>query len=267
MAYVADNPTCLVSSMMARLRGVARHHKAVCITFVSLTLVVMAADGLVQEHIDVHGPDSLQPASKEPLLASEIVAVLGLTPGLNVAGFTVGYNVEWQGVRVFVTLFATMGCRKEAIALGAGEVPGPRKLMLKAVVYRFDGLVVTHPSRAQLLAALNGEYATVMAYVIPPPCKNDPTGTKFGNSPVPSRYHATRPINLAREMLRYELLRSTEALDRAKEPMVCGPGGTMWTKRALDTFFKALFAFVVEPRRGWRSSLFTRSGCTSHARC
>ena len=59
----------------------------------------------------------------------------------------VGNNVEWQGVRVFVTLYATMGCRKEAIVLGKGEVPGPRKLMLKAVVYRFDVAVVTHPSR------------------------------------------------------------------------------------------------------------------------
>ena len=34
MAYVADNPNCLVSSMMARLRGVARRHKAVGLTFV-----------------------------------------------------------------------------------------------------------------------------------------------------------------------------------------------------------------------------------------
>ena len=44
---------------MARLRGVARRHAAVGIIFVSLTLVVMAADGLIQEQIDVHGTDSL----------------------------------------------------------------------------------------------------------------------------------------------------------------------------------------------------------------
>eukprot|EP00966_Prymnesium_polylepis_P280044 6470141-Prymnesium_polylepis.1 len=66
MAYVADNPSCLVNSMMARLRGVSRRHRAVGLTFVSLALVVMAADGLVQEHIDVHGADALQPKSKEP---------------------------------------------------------------------------------------------------------------------------------------------------------------------------------------------------------
>ena len=249
MAYVADNPNCLVSSMMARLRGVARRHKAVGLTFVSLTLAVMAADGLVQEHIDVHGADALQPQSKEPLLAAEIIGVLGLAPGTDVAGVTVGHNVEWQGVRVLVALLATMGCRKEAVALGQGEVPGPRKIMMKAVVYRFDGLISTHPSRAQLVAALNGAHTLVMVYVIPPPCKNDPTGTKFGNSPVPSRYHPSRPINLAREMLRYELMRSTEGLDRATAPMVLGPSGKMWTKPQLDKFFKALFAHVTEPAR------------------
>eukprot|EP00966_Prymnesium_polylepis_P286841 6625522-Prymnesium_polylepis.1 len=88
-----------------------------------------------------------------------------------------------------------------------------------------------------------------MVYVIPCPCKNDPTGTRFGNAPVPSRYHPTRPINLAREMLRYEVLRNTEALDRAREPMILGPGGQMWTKPQLDKFFKARFAYVVSKER------------------
>ena len=162
---------------------------------------------------------------------------------------TVGPNLEWQGVRVFVALFATMGCRKEAIALGKGEAPGPRKLMLKAVVYRFEQAIVAHPSRAQLQAALDGCFTLVLVYVIPCPCKNDPTGAKFGNSPVPSRLHPTRRINLAREIIRYELLRHTDGCDRAKEPLVLGPGGKMWTKAQLDKLFKALFSLVVSEQR------------------
>ena len=41
-----------VESMLNRLRGVARRHWAVTIRFVSLSLVVQAAQGLVREHIE-----------------------------------------------------------------------------------------------------------------------------------------------------------------------------------------------------------------------
>ena len=59
MSFVADNPKCKVTSMLARLRGVARRHTALGLKFVSLQLVVVAADGLVQEHVDLYGHDSL----------------------------------------------------------------------------------------------------------------------------------------------------------------------------------------------------------------
>ena len=54
-----------IESMLNRLRGVARRHWAVTIRFVSLSLVVQAAKGLVREHIDAHGADSLRRRSKE----------------------------------------------------------------------------------------------------------------------------------------------------------------------------------------------------------
>ena len=73
-------------------------------------------------------------------------------PNLVVGRFVVGYNLEWQGVRVLIALFCTMGCRQEAVALGAGEVLGPRKLRLSSVAYLFDGVLVTAPSLAQLRA-------------------------------------------------------------------------------------------------------------------
>lgn len=260
MSFVADNcPRFKIESMLARMRGVARRHAAHGLKFVSLSSVVMAADGLVQEHIDAHGADSLLPASKEPLHASEIIAVLGLESSLTgqvIGGVTVSSsNVEWQGVRVFVTLFATMGCRKEAVALGPKEQAGPRKLMLHNVTYRFDMILVRSPSPTQLAAALRGEYGDVMVYIHPVPCKNDPTNQKFGNSPVPSRLQLSRPINLAREIIKYELMRRVEPAKRVAEPLVLGPGGVMWKKRDLDKFFKALFGMVVSPDRLCRLSV------------
>jgi len=61
MSWVVTNPQFKITSMLARLRGVARRHKAMGIHFVSLSIVVLAADGLIQEHIDAHGADSLLP--------------------------------------------------------------------------------------------------------------------------------------------------------------------------------------------------------------
>ena len=61
MSWTGESPQFKVSSMLARLRGVARRHKSVGLSFVSLSMVVMAAEGLVQEQIDAHGVDSLRP--------------------------------------------------------------------------------------------------------------------------------------------------------------------------------------------------------------
>lgn len=103
--------------------------------------MVMAADDLVQDHIDAHGADSLLPRSKEPFTTEELVAILSLPHGTRVGHLAVGDNLEWQGVRVMVALYCTMGPRKEAIALDRGEVFGPRKLSLWHVTWRLKGLL------------------------------------------------------------------------------------------------------------------------------
>jgi hypothetical protein len=92
-------------------------------------------------------------------------------------------------------------------------------------------------------------------HITPPPCKNDRTGTKYGNSPVPAAYHPTRPINFMREVVKYELMRKVAPDRRRQAPLVLGPDGSSWTKKDLDAFFKALLAMVVEPRRARRLSV------------
>ena len=227
MSWVSLNPQYKISSMLQRLRGVARRHKSVGLTFVSLSMVVMASEGLIQEHIDAHGPDSLLPKSKEPLEYAEISAMLQLPDGTIVGSgadaITVGDNLEWQGVRVWIALFCTGGFRKEAVALGPGERVGPRKLTLHNVTYRRDGVIYRAPTLALLLLLMQ---LGTLAYITPPPCKNDPKGDKFGNSPIPSAWHPTRRICFAREILRYELMRRVAAGERRASPMVLSPGGS-----------------------------------------
>ena len=70
--------------------------------------------------------------------------------------------------------------------LGDGEVMGPRKMSLKHVAYKLNGVVVLAPTLGQLKAPrVPGD----ACYITPPPCKNDQKGDKFTNNPVPSVYH------------------------------------------------------------------------------
>ncbi|KAL3928931.1 MAG: hypothetical protein SGPRY_002180, partial [Prymnesium sp.] len=251
MAFVAENSQYKVESMLARLWGVARRHKRVGLTFVSLSLstVVMAADGLVQKHIDAHGADSLLACSKEPFATEELVAILSLPRAGHLA---VGDNLEWQGVRVMITLYCTMGPRKDAIALDRGEVFGPRKLSLWHITWRLKCLLQRAPTVHILRAIVPGD----VLYVTPCPCKNDPTGTKYGNGPVPSAYHPTRPINLEREAARYEIMRHVPPAERKQARLVLGPGGKSWAKAAgLDAFFKELIVHVAAPERARQLSM------------
>eukprot|EP00965_Chrysotila_dentata_P063843 2115730-Pleurochrysis_carterae.AAC.2 len=235
-----------VESMLAQLRGVARRHKAMGLTFVLLSAPMQATDGLVQQHIAAHGADALLPKSKEPLTRAKIVALFSFPHGTVVGGILVCDNLAWQGVRVWVALFATGGFRKEAVALGPGETLDAFKLTLADVVYTITaGVTTCAPSIEQLLAAGPG----TTAYVLPCCCKNDPTDKKFCGHPVPSKWNADRPIHLCRELIKYKLMRRVAAAARRGESLVLGPSGGMWTKRKLDDFFKAAVALVTTPER------------------
>ena len=250
-----------VESMLNRLRGVARRHWAVTIRFVSLSLVVQAAQGLVREHIDAHGADSLRRRSKEPFDTAEIVAILNLPVGTHVTHgssvVTVGENLEWQGVVVFINLYCTGGWRKEAIALGPKEVFGGRKLSLGEVTYRIGGVLHREPTVQQLLRITWND----LCYINPVPCKNDPDNSKFGSSPVPSRYHATQPICLVRELAKYEIMRmradpSGMAAARRKDlPLVLSPTGRSWSKAELSKFFDGLIRLVCSEERAKQLSV------------
>ena len=250
MAWVSENPQYKVESMLARLRGVARRHKSLGLKFVSLSMVVMAAEGLVQEHIDAHGADSLLPRSKEPLTVVEIEAMLDLPEGTTIVfaggSVAVGDNLEWQGVRVWISLYCVGGFRKEAVAIGRGEVFGFRKLSLANLTYVAEGVVYRAPPPHQLR---DMRRVGTAVYITPSPCKNDTTGKKYGNSPIPSPWHPTRKICFAREIIEYELMRGVAAEQRRAAPLVLGPNGASWTKAALDTFFKALILNVASKER------------------
>ena len=66
------------------------------------------------------------------------------------------------------------------------------------------------------------------------------------------------PINFARELIKYELMRHLPHGDmerRRREPVVMSPKGCSWTKSALDGFFKSLILLVVTLARAKQLSI------------
>ena len=118
-------------------------------------------------------------------MVAEIEAMLDLQDGTVIAfgggRVVVGENIEWQGVRVWISLFCVGGFRKEAVALGVGEKFGARKLSLASLIYFAMGIIHRAPP-IDVLRAI--QRLGTMVYIIPCPCKNDTTGEKYGNSPV-----------------------------------------------------------------------------------
>ena len=120
-----------------------------------------------------------------------------------------------------IAYFASTGARKADVALDAGASFGLRHLALWNATWEIRGEVVIQPTAYQLAALC------VLCYVhlTPVPCKNDPDGCKFAGTPTTCRYHPTAPINFARELAAYEIMRGTEAVDRRRTPMLLSPNG------------------------------------------
>ena len=123
---------------------------------------------------------------------------------------------------------------------------GFRKLSLANLTYVAEGVVYRAPPPHQLRGMRR---VGTVVYTTPSPCKNDTTGQKYGNSPIPSPWHPTRKICFAREIIEYELMRGVAAEQRRAAPLVLGPSGVSWTKAALDAFFKSLVLHVASKER------------------
>jgi hypothetical protein len=241
MYWVRMNPNFLVTSMLARLRGVARIHKvSLRLPFVPLSYLVQVCKGLVQERIDEQGPESLVRKQKEPLQNWMIMRWLSMSRGV-VGGVTVGANLQWQGIRCLIAYFASTGARKADVALDAGVTFGLRHLSMWHATWEIRGVVVPSPSAEQLRSLDTSCYVHLTSV----PCKNDPDGTKFAGTPTVCRYHPTAPINFVREFAAYEIMRGVPADQRRSTPLLLAPDGRVWRKPHLTRFFHALLLTIM----------------------
>eukprot|EP00965_Chrysotila_dentata_P135948 4493813-Pleurochrysis_carterae.AAC.1 len=75
MAWVLANPKYQPSSMLQRLRGVARVHKALGYAFGPLACVIDVCKGATQQYIVEHGFEALIPRRKEPLTNEMLIGM------------------------------------------------------------------------------------------------------------------------------------------------------------------------------------------------
>ena len=155
-------------------------------------------------------------------------------------------------MRCLIAYFASTGARKADVALDNGVTFGLRHLSLWNATWEINGHVVLQPT-AEDLRGLNERCFVHLTSV---PCKNDPDGSKFAGTPTTCRFHPTAPINFARELAAYEVMRGTSSMDRRRSPLLLAPGGNPWRKGALDSFFKLLLRVVVSEEVA--KSLLTR---------
>ena len=254
MMWVITNPNFMPSSMLARLRGAARVHKACGYDFGPLTAVAEACRGATQEYLDEHGPWALTPKRKEPFTNEMLIILLTLASGVvpGYPGMVVGATLAWLGVRVFITLAAASGFRKADMALDSGVPFGKRHLSLYMVRWWIGGRWVERPTEE---TKRRGYTRDDRVHVIPPPSKADQDGTKWSASQVIVRYHPTAPLNLFRELAEYEVQRAVDGEERKLAPLLLDEHGRHWTKQRLASFFDALLTMVFGAEKARKHSV------------
>ena len=78
--------------------------------------------------------------------------------------------------------------------------------------------------------------------------KADPTGSRYGASPICSKYHPTETVNFAREMVEYELMRNLWLPEeRELAPLLLNKSNKCWRKAELSHVFLQLLLQIVPP--------------------
>ena len=170
---------------------------------------------------------------------------LALPIGTVVGAYRVGPSLAWKGIRVFITLMACSGFRKADVALDNDVKFGRAHLSLRFVFYRIDGVFYATPTRALLERVLQG-LVECIACVRPPPSKADPTGSRYGASPICSKYHPSEPVNFARELIEYELMRNLwSPEERELAPLLLDRSNKCWRKAVLSHVFLQLLLQII----------------------
>ena len=227
------------------LSAVRRWHDKRGFRMAPLERVKRVLDGLTRHFVEKYGHEPLLPSRKEPYSHAVVAALFAVPAGSLVGGRALDWDDPvFRAWRFGLALTRHAGFRK-------GEIcPAQRSradLSRASLCFRLDGVVLTAPSTAQLLALRAGRDAVG---VKPPRAKNDQSGLLFGNHLIWMPLEDAH-TNAARCAVDAELRAPVAAEARAETPLLVGTptGCAAMTPRQFDAILHDLLVLGVGPER------------------
>ena len=193
--------------------AVRRIHKRKNVRMVTCDQVSVVMKGILQEHIEENGYESLLANRREPLDGQHVRDFLSTPAGTKLGRTTLDWHSP-LGISLgalFSTAVST-GFRKAEAATPNGRSLDQRRLRRSNLHWLIDGKTVASPSSALLASMVSGRDGAIL---IPPPSKADQTGQIWGVYPIHLVYDPTDLANAATWLRKIELSFPVLAANRA----------------------------------------------------
>ena len=220
------------------VQAVRRIHKGRGYAMPSAPTVGKALNGLLSDYVRLHGSAALAPQRKEPLTTEQTEKILNVPDGTRLSKKHV---VDWES-DIYVCFACLLTALRHCGARKADHLPVRDS--------EFDG---RHMARSNLTWQLRGEkYADAppellrdlregdCAVLKPASCKNDPTGTTFGDRPMHLPYVAGDATNAAARFAQLELRMPVHGTARKNTPLYTIDPVTSLDHETADALFHGL---------------------------
>ena len=184
----------------------------------------LALTGLLQRHVDTHGP--IQPDRQYPFSRDIITALLALPSGTMLGTYKLDWTTtEGKNLRVMFESPTQSGTRLDELTQGR-KAWTKAKMSRGSIYYLIDGEIVVDPTREELLPCGEG----TLVFLTPATSKCDRWGEKHGGKVIVFPYLPHHIWNGARAIIEMELadpVRGVEA--RRNTPFIRRADGQAFT--------------------------------------
>ena len=237
------DPAAKPSSAYQVFLGAKRVHERQGYTLMDGEMVPKVMKALTKQYIKKFGYRALVKKRKEPLTNSMIQKFMMMPEGTQLGCVTVRKSSRgYMSWRCLNATAANTGFRKDEIATKSMQV----------------GLTKVQLTRASLVFVKHGKYDadpapewlmdfddTCGVLLKPRPSKADQDGAFWCDKPIYFPFHMVSRVNPARELVQREIMLPVRGAKREEVPLFETDAGVPFTKRQVDTAFKAMIRLVV----------------------
>ena len=237
------DPAAKPSSAYQVFLGAKRVHERQGYTLMDGEMVPKVMKALTKQYIKKFGYRALVKKRKEPLTNSMIQKFMMMPEGTQLGCVTVRKSSRgYMSWRCLNATAANTGFRKDEIATKSMQV----------------GLTKVQLTRASLVFVKHGKYDadpapewlmdfddTCGVLLKPRPSKADQDGAFWCDRPIYFPFNMASRVNPARELVQREIMLPVRGAKREEVPLFETDAGVPFTKRQVDTAFKAMIRLVV----------------------